>query len=52
MVTIPLLGAVLKVLGIVDLKTAEEAISEKWRKDLAIKNLKALELALEVVKIG
>ena len=51
-VTIPLMGALLKVLGIVDLETAEEVIRERWREEIADRNIKALEIASEVVEIG
>ena len=51
-VTIPLLGALMKLLNVIDLETAKKVISERWRRELAEKNIKALEIALEVIKIG
>jgi pyruvate ferredoxin oxidoreductase gamma subunit len=51
-VTIPLMGALLKILGIVDLKTVEEVIRERWRPEIAERNIKALKMASEVVEIG
>lgn len=49
-VTIPLLGALIKVLGIIDLDTAIRVLRSKWEGGLAEKNIKALEMALEVVE--
>ena len=51
-VTIPLLGALMKVIEIIDLETAKEVILERWRRELAERNIKALEIALEVIKVG
>jgi Pyruvate/2-oxoacid:ferredoxin oxidoreductase gamma subunit len=50
-VTIPLLGALLKVLKIVDIKTATDVIRSRWEPDVANKNIKALEEAMGVVRI-
>lgn len=49
-VTIPLMGGILKVLKIIDLDTAVEVIMDRWEGALAEKNVKALELAMEVIK--
>lgn len=49
-VTIPLMGAILKVLRIIDLETAEKVIRDRWEGSLGDKNIKALELAMEVIK--
>jgi len=49
-VTIPLLGGILKVIGIINLDTAVSVIREKWEGELGEKNVKALEMAMEVIK--
>jgi len=49
-VTTPLLGGILKVLNIIDLDTAEEVIREKWEGALGEKNIKALEMTMEVIR--
>ena len=49
-VTIPLLGGILKVLNIIDLSTAEAVIREKWEGELGERNVKALEMAMEVIR--
>lgn len=51
-VTIPLLGALLKILGIIDLETAKEVVYERWRREIADRNMNALEITLEVVEVG
>lgn len=49
-VTIPLMGGILKVLRVIDLDTAERVIRDRWEGPLGEKNVRALELAMEVIK--
>jgi len=49
-VTIPMLGALLKVIKIIPPDIAFDVIKERWHGELAEKNINALKLGLEVIK--
>ncbi len=50
-VNTPILGAVPKILNKVTLKSIQKTVQEKWREELAIKNVKATQDAYDEVEV-
>ena len=50
-VNTPILGAVPKILDRVTLKSIQDTVKEKWKSDLATKNVKATQEAYEQVEV-
>jgi len=52
LVNIPLLGALLKLIKLVDYETAVSVFRDRWSGDILTKNINALKYAMEVVEIA